>query len=290
MSSNLYKRGYTLVNEEETRIIDSNALVAQKIGKIPVPVIRQAAAPPDESGFSQGLSAAVLSEEELEALTGEAADRNGAEGEAGAMDLAAAAVLGEPTAEELKTEALAEIEQMRAEAAAALEEERRKTLEAAKKQGYDEGVKQGRAEADGLKKELEAEKRRLEEEYAERVAELEPQFIELLTGIYEHIIHVGLSDYRDLIVYLIEDALGQIDGGRSIIVHVSAQDYEYVNGRKADFVVGSASLEVVQDITLSKNQALIETENGIVDCSLGVQLSELGKKLRLLSYEKPAGE
>lgn len=290
MSSNLYKRGYTLVNQEETRIIDSNALVAQKIGKIPAPVIRQGMAPPDENGFSQGLSAEVLSEEALEALTGEAADRKGAEEEAGAMDLAAAAVSGGPTAEELKAEALAEIERMRAEAEAALEEERRQTLEAAKKQGYDEGVKQGRAEADGIKKELEAEKRRLEAEYAERIEELEPQFIDLLTGIYEHVIHVGLSDYHDLIVYLIEDALGQIDGGRSIIVHVSAQDYEYVNGRKGDFVVGSATLEVVQDITLSKNQALIETENGIVDCSLGVQLSELGKKLRLLSYEKPAGE
>lgn len=290
MSSNLYKRGYTLVNEQEARIIDSNALIAQKIGKNPVSVVRQGMAPPDESGFSRGLSAEVLSEEALEALTGEPAVREGAEEEAGAMDLAASAVLEGPTAEELKTEALAEIEQMRADAAADLEKERQKTLEAAKKQGYDEGVKQGRAEADGIKKELEAERRRLEAEYAELVAELEPKFIELLTGIYEHVIHVGLSDYQDLIVYLIENTLGQIDGGRSIIVHVSGEDYEYVSGRKADFAVGSASLEVVQDITLSKNQALIETESGIIDCSLGVQLSELGKKLRLLSYEKPAGE
>lgn len=290
MSSNLYKRGYTFVKEEETRIIDSNALIANIIGKASASRPGVGMAPPDKDGFSRGLSAEVLSEEALEALTGEPGAREGAEEESGTMDLAAAAVSMGPTAEELKEEALAEIEHMRTEAAAALEEERRKTLEAAQKQGYDEGVKQGRAEADSLKKELEAEKRRLETEYAERIAELEPQFIELLTGIYEHVIHVGLSDYQDLIVYLIEDALGQIDGGRSIIVHVSGEDYEYVNGRKADFVVGSASLEVVQDITLSKNQALIETENGIVDCSLGVQLSELGKKLRLLSYEKPTGE
>ena len=288
MSSNLYKRGYTFVKAEEARIIDSNALVAEKIGKIPAgkPVVR--VMPPDEDGFSQGLSAEVLSDEELAALTGETAEA--AEDGTGAAELEAAEAFEGPTGEELRAEAMAEIEQMRTEAAAALEEERKRTLETAKKQGYEEGVKQGRAEADGLKRELEAEKRRLETEYAERVAELEPQFIELLTGIYEHVIHVGLSDYQDLIVYLIEGALGQIDGGRSIIVHVSAQDYEFVNGRKAEFVVGSASLEVVQDITLSKNQALIETESGIIDCSLGTQLEELSKKLRLLSYEKPAGE
>lgn len=290
MSSNLYKRGYTFVKEEEARIIDSNALIAEKIGKIPVSRPSVRVKPPDGDGFSQGLAAEVLSDEELAALTGEPVSQESAEDEADAMDLKAAAVSMGPTAEELKAEAMAEIEQMRTEAAAALEEERQKTLEAARKQGYDEGVKKGRAEADGLKKELEAEKQRLETEYAERVAELEPQFIELLTGIYEHVIHVGLSDYQDLIVYLIEDALGQIDGGRSIIVHVSSQDYEYVSGRKADFKVGSASLEVVQDITLSKNQALIETESGIVDCSLGTQLEELGKRLKLLSYEKPAGE
>lgn len=288
MSSNLYKRGYTLVNEEETRIIDSNALIAEKIGKIPVsrPVARMA--PPDEDGFSQGLSAEVLSTEALAALTGEMDE--GAEGETGAGEVEAASMFEGPTADELRAEVMAEIEQMRTEAAAALEEERRSTLEAAKKQGYDEGVKKAQAEADVQKKELEAEKRRLETEYAERIAELEPQFIELLTGIYEHVIHVGLSDYHDLIVYLIEGALGQIDGGRSIIVHVSPGDYEHVSSKKGEFTVGSASLEVVQDITLSKNQALIETESGIVDCSLGTQLEELGKRLRLLSYEKPTGE
>ncbi|MCH5274818.1 MAG: hypothetical protein J1E65_03170 [Lachnospiraceae bacterium] len=290
MSSNLYKRGYTLVSQEETRIIDSNALIAAKIAKVPVSRAGVSIAPPDKDGFSQGLSAQVLSQEELEALTGEAANREGAEDEAGELELAAAAMPEGPTPEEMREDALAEIEQMRKEASAALEEERKKTLEAAKKQGYEEGVNQGRAEANSLKKELEAERHRLEAEYAERIEQLEPQFIELLTGIYEHVIHVGLSDYHDLIVYLIEDALGQIDGGKSIIVHVSGEDYEYVNGRKAEFAVGSASLEVVQDITLSKNQALIETESGIVDCSLGVQLEELGKKLRLLSYEKPTGE
>lgn len=290
MSSNLYKRGYTFVSQEETRIIDSNALIAAKIGKTPVSKVGVSVAPPDKDGFSQGLSAGVLSQEELEALTGEVVNREGAENEAGEMELAAAAIPEEPTAEELKADVLAEIEQMRTEAEAALEKERKSTLEAAKKQGYEEGVRQGRAEADSLKKELEAERRRLEEEYAEQIAQLEPQFIELLTGIYEHVIHVGLSDHHDLIVYLIEDALGQIDGGKSLIVHVSGEDYEYVNGKKAQFSVGSASLEVVEDITLSKNQALIETENGIFDCSLGTQLEELGKKLRLLSYEKPAGE
>lgn len=274
MSSNLYKRGYTVVKAEDTRIIDTNALIEEKLNKISVNRVSEA--PPDEDGFSQGLSAEVL-----EALTEDGAHDAGAE---------QAEESSAPTPEELRAQALEEIEELRAQAGAEIEEERKKTLEEARQQGYEEGLKRGQAEADGLKRKLEEERHRLEKEYADTVEELEPRFIEVLTGVYEHVIKVGLSDYQDLIVNLAEGALSQIDGGRSIILHVSGEDYEYVNSRKADFAVGSASLEIVEDITLSKNQALIETESGIFDCSLDVQLKELGKKLRLLSYEKPAGE
>ena len=43
-------------------------------------------------------------------------------------------------------------------------------------------------------------------------------------------------------------------------------------------------LEFVEDRTLGKNECLIETPDGIYDCSLSVQLSELKRKLLLLSY------
>ena len=40
-----------------------------------------------------------------------------------------------------------------------------------------------------------------------------------------------------------------------------------------------------EDVTLKKNQCLIETDGGIFDCSLGVELKELKKQLLLLSYD-----
>ena len=45
-------------------------------------------------------------------------------------------------------------------------------------------------------------------------------------------------------------------------------------------------MELVEDMTLSRSQCFIETENGIYDCSLDTQLSELKRKLKLLSYER----
>lgn len=282
LSNNLLKRGFTSWKEEDTRIIDSNALVAKKIGK--TGVNRITPMPEDKDGFARGLSADVLEvlpkEEEADAVLEAASAEDGE-------------LLG-PSAEELREQALFEIEKMKEEAAAVLESEKRKALEEARKQGYTDGYEQGIQEAEKLKKQLSEEKSSLERQYEEQLDSLEPRFIDTMTGIYEHVFNVELSGYRDIIVHLIANTLRKTEGGKSYIVHVSKEDYPYVSMQKKQIAAtsasGNSSLEIIEDITLSQNQALIETDGGIFDCSLGTQLSELSKKLTLLSYEKSGEE
>lgn len=280
--SNLYKRGVTIVKEEDARIIDSNALMEKKLGRSSANKITPM--PADEDGFSKGLSADVL--DVLTSDVGEQADVR-TSGDAEPEDIG-------PSAEELRQQALLEIEEMKEAAATSLSIERNNVLEEARKQGYEEGRAQGIREADSLKNKLEAEKRELEQQYEEQLDKLEPQFIDTLTGIYEHIFNVELSGYKDIIVYLISATMRSIEGGRDFIVHVSKEDYSYVCMQKKQLEegipTGSTTLEIVEDITLTKNQALIETDGGIFDCSLGTELAELHKKLKLLSYEKPDEE
>ena len=45
------------------------------------------------------------------------------------------------------------------------------------------------------------------------------------------------------------------------------------------------NVELLEDVTLGKNECMIETGNGVFDCSLGTQLEALNEELRLLSYE-----
>lgn len=292
MSSNLFKRGATCIKTEEARVIDTNALLAEKInrklGNKIVPML------PQGDGFSQGLSAEVL-----DVIPGE----GGNEAVLGMLNNESRAVLAEnvqepidmgPTPEELREQAIAEINQMKEEAAFFLEAERKKTLETAKNQGYQEGLSQAEQEAEKAKKDLELEHRELVKQYEKQLEDLEPRMVDALTDIYEHIFNVELSGYRDLIVYLISGAMRKTEGGRDIIVHVSKEDYPYVSMQKKQITAGVTALntnvEVIEDITLSRNQALIETGGGIFDCSLGTQLSELNRKIRLLSYEKTMGE
>ena len=287
MSSNLYKSGATCIKEEAARVIDSDALMAQKAAAL----ARITPRPADKDGFAQGLSADVL-----DVLTAEDADAGtSVEGEQYADEVPKAPPVPKgPTPEELRQQAMEEIAGMKAEAEAQLSAERRKVLEEAKNQGYQDGLTRGMQEVEGQKRQLAETEQKLRKSYEEQIDQLEPRFIETLTGIYEHIFHVELSGYRDIIVHLIADTLRKTEGGRDYIVHVSKDDYPYVSMQKKQITSGVVSsnttIEIVEDVTLSRNQALIETDSGIFDCSLGTQLAELRQKLELLSYEKSAEE
>ena len=100
---------------------------------------------------------------------------------------------------------------------------------------------------------------------------------------------MDLSDNRDILVHLIDSTLRKVESSRTFIVHVSSEDYPYVNMQKQSLVEGAIAgrgiIEIIEDIALSKGACLIETDGGIFDCGIGTQLEELTKKLRVLSFE-----
>ncbi len=207
--------------------------------------------------------------------------------------------------EELIAEAQAQIEQMREEAIAEIEQTKIQILEEARSQGYQEGFEQGQNDGfaqghqDGLNSiaqereqaQAEAEQIRaaMEDEYQRRIKELEPIFIDTLTGIYEHIFHVSLKNSRELIVYLIQNTMRNIETGSTYLIHVSKEDYPFASMQKRELIKGTNialdNVELLEDVTLGKNECMIETGNGVFDCSLGTQLEALNEELRLLSYE-----
>ncbi len=281
--SSLLKRGTTCVTDEKVCLVDTNELIAQKLENYHKNREEQS-----KSGFVAGLHARELevvenseTDEELMKLLGEEQTED------------VPSYTG-PSPEELLADAREQIFKMEDEARTALEEERKRVLEAAKEEGYAtgyaEGQQQGIAEADAMKRELKAEKTRIIAEYQQYMEELEPRFIDMLTGIYEHLFKVELGEYRDLVVHLISAAMNQVEGARSYLIHVSKDDYSYVSMQKKEILdnamVGNAAIEIIEDISLHKNECLIETDGGIFDCGLGTQLSELTRKLKLLSYEK----
>ena len=90
-----------------------------------------------------------------------------------------------------------------------------------------------------------------------------------------------------MVLHLLQNAIRNVEGSKNFLVHVSAEDHEYVNENKDELTAGlgeSASVEIINDVTLSAGNCFVETDSGIYDCSIGTELELLKKELRVLSY------
>ncbi len=288
-----------------TRIIDSNARAEARLKELAMELAVQCGEEPDfADGFTQGISAVEVSQLIRDGEGNIVGDQQDGDGILQPEEGAAPPQSGQMQ-EELIAEAEAQIEQMRAEAMAEIEQTRVQIIEEAKSEGYQQGFEQGQNDGfaqghqDGLdsvtqeREQLHAEAEQvrasLEEEYARKIKELEPIFIDTLTGIYEHIFHVSLKNSRELIVYLIQNTMRNIETGGTYLIHVSKEDYPFASMQKRELIKGTniaiENVELLEDVTLGKNECMIETGNGVFDCSLGTQLEALNEELRLLSYE-----
>ena len=295
LSKNIYKSRWVVVEQEDKCLIDSNSRLVGRIEEIEAERRKRVALAAgeeeiDEDGFRSGLGG-----ERIDITSEDGYDEEGNEGNI--LKAVEEQVPEGPTPEELRAQAEAELEAAREEveqikqiARESLEREKQEVLDEARRTGYDEGYRMAQAEAEQMKEELRKERIRLEEEYDSMIGELEPQFIDTITAVYNHIFQVELENERNILVHLIETTLRKVESSRVFIVHVSKDDYPYVNMQKKtlteEVVSGRGVVEIVEDMTLHKNECMIETDGGIFDCGVGTQLEELTRRLKLLSFEK----
>lgn len=278
LSKNLIKANQFVLKEKEPVVVDTNELVAKKLGDI-FPAFRENT--PVKTGFQSGLNAPEIDPALID-MENSTYDPEG-------LGLLEEPVYTGPSPEELIAEAQAEIEEMHKEAEKNISFLKKRSMEEGKKQGYEEGRCQAMAELEDAKRELKQQAEALEQEYQQLIDELEPKFIQTLTGIYEEIFHVDLKGYKGILMHVIGNTIRQIEGSKDFLIHVNRNDYEVLLKQKEVLLKGlptqGVSIELVSDATLHENECVIEANSGIYDCSLGVQLEELTRKLRLLSYE-----
>lgn len=162
---------------------------------------------------------------------------------------------------------------------------REQILSDAQSQGYEQGVSEGQQEMLRMKAEYEAMTAKLQKDYERLEKELEPKFVHIISSLIEKITGVIVEDKEEIIYYLVDKALMNMDKCNEYAIRVSSEDYEYLNSRKSDLLNAihrDVKLNIVEDTALSKNQCLIETDLRMIDCSLDVQLNNLITDLKLL--------
>lgn len=292
MSRNLVKF-YNINEQEDSRVIDSNAFMEIALARAAQTASRGRRSKPDmeyadgedmgeasEDGFFEGIDAEAFAA--LTADEGSIIKAVDPEKEAEEIIAAARAKADEivATAEQLGIEFK---ENSRREA----EIEGTRIKADAKQAGYQDGLYEAEQAYQAKMQELEMMSMTMNAEYEEMCASLESRFVETITGIYEHIFKVDLSEYKSLLAELIASTMRNVEYSKTYIIHVSSEDYQAISELNREMLNAAApgcDVEVVEDIALGLNQCLVETDNGVFDCGLDTQLRELRKKLMLLSY------
>lgn len=267
--SNLLKSGRIICSNNEKKVIDYNALISEKIQKIQEEVAKKHASQA-ESEFIEGIDEASVSR-----LLEDGAEADSANLEQIRQQADSIIALASNDAKAIIDRANRDAEAIRIDSAMV-----------GKQEGYAEGKRMAEAELLALKKEMEEERVQMEIEYNERVQQIEPMLIDTILTVFEKVTHVLAADQKDLVVRLVNDVLMKTEMGREFLVRVSSEDYPFVMDNReaiAGVVSGRVHIEIVEDPTFYKGQCLIESDSGIYDCSLDIQMENLIRAIKLMS-------
>ena len=288
--SNLFKAGFVSFDNTETRIIDNNELANKKIEAYQEELLkRQRAHMAEEQGFNEEGSSdddfipgidmeqlSQLTEDQsmLESVPDPQFDMQAMQAE---MDL---------KIQQAQEQADTIIQNAKAQADTIMADAR----EQGRQEGYQDGYQEGMMAAQAQQQEIDGMKAELEKEYQQLVDELEPEMVDVLTQIYEHVFGIELREDKGIILHLLKTTLSRIEPGRDLIVHISSDDYDDIMEEKetldACITSPNTTMEIIEDPLLKENECMIESDSGVFDCSLGVELSEITRKLKLLSFDR----
>lgn len=255
-----------VIQEEDKRIIDSDVIIADKLKSL--------------SNVSSYVEGEDYDDEFAENISKDKVER--------LLEDREEAIIND--AQEKKQEI---IEQANAEASFIIEKAlkegesmRIQSYAKGEKEGYEAGYEKGMNQVEEMKRQLQASKIELEEQYQKQLEEMEPVLVDALIGILESAFSIEFAEKKNFILHLLQSAFSKIENSKEYLIRVSREDYPMVQEQKEEIreeLPRSAAVEVVEDLTLAKNQCLIETDGGLFDCSLDTQMDSLIRDLRMLS-------
>lgn len=291
-SGRIYKSSFIKFTGENTRIIDSSALVAKRMEGFSG-VLREQDDSLDATAYPCDEEGNPVDPSSIDALTGdasfEAEEYDGADGDEGFHSGIQGAAKA-PTKEDVQAELDAMLEKANAEADRIIEDARKEAesiRNTAKEEGYQSGRDEALAELLEAKAQFEKECEDMEAQYNDLLKEIEPKMVDVITSVYEKVFGDNFYSRRDVMVCLLNKALMDIETTEQVIIHVSPKDYDMLVGMKASIFEKTPlknEPEINQRDDYEKGQAKIETPFGIVDCSIDTELKELKRTLTVLSY------
>lgn len=174
------------------------------------------------------------------------------------------------------------------------EQDAEKIKEQAYKDGYERGLAEGNTEAmkradeylENINNEKESELAEAKKQMESELADAEEQMLDLACGLISKLTGILVEEYKPVMLYMINEALNKSDTSKKYVIHVADELYSYIEDNKSR-LFGAAnpgiSIEIFGDSKLEKGACRIDTDNGIIDLSMDVQVKKLITAIKLLS-------
>lgn len=277
--SNVYKvSGYRTCPDENVRLIDYNELISKKIETIRE-TLNSSSKEYNEDGFTVGLRAenveVLLEEQEDTAMTQETAEA------------AATTILEEARREAGRIVGMAESNA--ADILRKAGEEREQILQSASEEGfkvgYQDAVQQCRQKYEEKQVQLESQYKEQQEELQRQKEDMEPALVETILELFSDMTGLLAKDKKDLILTVVNNTLEGLDVSKNYIIRASKEEAAFLRENKEKLLTcgDDISIEIVEDINLSRGQCMIDTDIGIFDCGLDIQIEGLMDDIKIIS-------
>ncbi len=283
--SNVIKSGFVAFANDEKLVINANE------NKI----IKAINADMEEQSNEEQYSQQDLTDEEVlaQALIEDAGiDELTLEQESFSDDDVDYVALAKDEAEDIITKAHDEAQQIRANAFDEIDTLKAQAEEEGYQSGYNRAWETLSGEFEKKEFELQQKERELQINYQQKeemlIREVEGKMVDLLCELIPSITGVVVENEKDVLLYMVNRAMQGLDNSKHFVIRVSSLDYAAFVERKEE-VYGarnpSVDIEIFEDAKLDSLQCMIETDHGVVDVSLDVQLENLNKALKLMIKE-----
>lgn len=280
--SNLLK-SFSLVCKDDKRIIDSNEAVTIKLQEIRSVMTEDKNA---QGEFTLGINpeevSELLSEGEIPKVIG----GNSSNDLEQSADNEKMLDIANDRAAQIMAQAEMDAQKILSDAKATANE----IMAKARDEGYNQGVLEGRKSVEEEKERLNIEFKEksdyLERDYMERRKKMEPELVDVITDVFASVTRALSEDQRDMILALVDKVLSGTEANNNYIIKACREDAEFLRENKESILKNinrDINIEIVEDVSMHRNECLIDTELGIYDCSLDIQLENLVRAIKILA-------
>ena len=136
-----------------------------------------------------------------------------------------------------------------------------------------------------VQNELSEMKQKLESEYETKMTNMESEIVDAVIAVFHRVFDIQFEDKKDILLHLVNNTLMNVEVGKEFHIRVSSANYKFIESHIGDIkekIGNDVNIEVINDMSLGAEDCIIETDSGVFNCGIDMELANLEKDIRAL--------